>query len=81
MRESSSAEAANAMMKNLVEHLFTIEEELHNQTPKEILNAIDRLEKEIQANKFSKIKTRKQFLLRQLKKYLTLSCFGFNSGK
>ena len=81
MRKSSSPEAGNAMIGDLVNHLFQIEEELYKSIPKEIFEAMNKLKEEIEADKFNKTKTRKRTLLRELKKYLTLCCFGFNSGE
>ena len=81
LRESSSADAGTAMIGDLVNHLFQIEEELYKSIPNEIFEAINKLQNEIEATKFNKLKTRKRSLLRELKKYLTLCCFGFNSGE
>ena len=81
LRESSRPDAGIAMIGDLVNHLFQIEEELYKSIPKEIFEAINKLKDEIEASKFNKTKARKRSQLRELKKYLTLCCFGFNSGE
>ena len=80
-RSTSAQEDGQQMIAQFLEHLFQMAEKLQELLPDEIVAAAEHLEAKIDGNKFSKEICNDRTLHNELKNYLKLSVYGFNSGK
>ena len=67
------------LVDRFLDHLFELEEIFHRSIPAEINSAIQSLA-DVEMQKFSENRTKKQFLKRLLNNYTTLAVYGFNSS-
>ena len=80
MRESSDAASGQQAVNKWLDTLFEWEKVFYAQIPDEIKEAYSDLS-DIEDDKFSKQKTKKQRLKNCLKNIMTMPCFGYNSGR
>ena len=81
VRESSEPEAASNLVTSFMDHLFKLEENYQEQLPKEIFEAIGKLDVSITSHQFSKRKLRLKAALNYLKQYSTLPVYAFNCSR
>ena len=81
IRKSSDPKSSSELIADFINHLFLLEQLLNENIPEEIGNAIEKLESENIECRFSKHKTKIFSWITTLKRFQTLQCFGFNSGK
>ena len=67
------------LVDRFLDHLFELEEIFHRNIPEEITEATKSLA-DVEMQKFSETRTKKQFLKRLLNNYTTLAVYGFNSS-
>ena len=81
IRKTSDPKSSSELIADFINHLWELEELLRQNIPEEIGNAIEKLESENIESRFSKHKTKLFSWITILKRFQTLQCFGFNSGK
>ena len=80
-RQSSSLEDGDEMVHEFMDYLFKMAEKLQTLIPKEITDAAEKLNAELEGQGFSKSACQDREMMYHLNNYKKLSVYGFNSGK